>query len=278
MGKTVLFIHIPKAAGSTLQTIVRRQYRWWQVYTIGGSDISAAVQKFRSLPERKRKHLRLVMGHMPYGIHECVPRPSAYFTLMRHPVYRMLSHYQYVRRTATHYLHEAVTKDNLSFREYSESELSSELHNGQARLLAGLTGADGMSEDVFATARANLDSFATVGIAESFDESVLLMQHRFGWGTPYYVKKNVTPPAATPSIDSYTRQAILERNEVDVALYQYATDRLRTEVAEEGPAFQLKLEQLRKMNQHYMCISPLLSLSGRVRRNAARLLQRRRDR
>ena len=50
--RTDIFIHIPKAAGSTLTTILDREYDPSLTYTIEG-DIEQSIRKFVSLSSKK---------------------------------------------------------------------------------------------------------------------------------------------------------------------------------------------------------------------------------
>ena len=51
------------------------------------------------LPLEQRARFRLVMGHFQYGIHEFLPQEYTYVTIVRDPVERVISHYNYLRQT-----------------------------------------------------------------------------------------------------------------------------------------------------------------------------------
>ena len=79
--RTDIFIHIPKAAGSTLTTILDREYDPSLTYTIEG-DIEQSIRKFVSLSSNYRDKIKLLRGHIPYGLHRHINRSSKYFTMM----------------------------------------------------------------------------------------------------------------------------------------------------------------------------------------------------
>ena len=102
--RTLIFLHIPKAAGTTLNRIFRRRYRKSDIYMFDGSY--EKLDTFKKLPPERRRQIRLLCGHMPFGMHKYLLRLADYITILRDPVDRIVSHYFYVRRKTTHYLHE----------------------------------------------------------------------------------------------------------------------------------------------------------------------------
>lgn len=72
--QTVIFLHIPKAAGTTLHRILERHYPPSAIFSIG-ADAHASIREFKALSEAERAAIRLFRGHMPYGLHTCPNRP-----------------------------------------------------------------------------------------------------------------------------------------------------------------------------------------------------------
>ena len=66
--------------------------------------------------------------------------------------------------------------------------------------------------------------FSFVGLHERYDESLIILKQLFGWGVPYYKKKNVNASKKpTSTIDTATLQVINELNHEDL-------DELRSEI------------------------------------------------
>ena len=163
----------------------------------------------------------------PPGLHELVPGPATYVTLLREPIRRGLSDYHYVTSTPGHPIHEHV-KD-LSLVEYFESGITGQLSNGQVRLLSG----DHLPDDLGVPSnrpmeRADLDrarahltnGFAAVGLQERFDETLLLFRRRLGWRWPFYVRENVTSRSyRREDIAPEDLARIRELNVLDLELY-----------------------------------------------------------
>ena len=112
---TVIFLHLGKTAGATLRRILRRNVPGSQTLALRNPSsaphgfLSAIpIERFADLPETERARPRLIMAHMVYGIHEHVPRPATYITLLRHPVARALSGYKSARYWPGHRLHAVV--------------------------------------------------------------------------------------------------------------------------------------------------------------------------
>ncbi len=91
----IIFLHIPKTAGFTLQKIIERQYPPQSIYTLEPSNELESIREFQSLDPAQRAKTRLLKGHLNMGqkLHEYLPQPVTYFTILRDPVERVLSHY-----------------------------------------------------------------------------------------------------------------------------------------------------------------------------------------
>lgn len=254
--RTLLFLHLGKTGGSTLHRIAERQYPQDRIFSLKGRETHAALERLIDLPEEEKSRLLLVSGHIHYGVHEHMPQECVYITVVRDPVERIISHYYYVLSKPDHHLYATVKRRKLSLREYVESGISVELDNGQTRLLAGADGRTipfGECEpELLERACAHLKKFAVVGLTERFDETVLLLQRELGWKLPLFIQRNVTHsrPRAT-EIDDGTLQAIRERNELDMAMYEYVCTEFASRIVAEGVPFGRRLRLFRFGNLAY---------------------------
>ena len=120
-GKSVIFLHIPKVGGTTVNRIIDRQYKPNTIYRVRDDDsrhkrIQDCVDEFKLLPSSEKEEIEVVMGHMGFGIHNFLPQPSVYITMLRDPVERVISYYYYVLRTSNHYLYQKVTSEKNELR------------------------------------------------------------------------------------------------------------------------------------------------------------------
>src|SRR6266481_2545099 len=134
--EALVFLHIPKTAGTTLNRIIEWQYNPLSIFTVDPHRIRATVQRFRTLSEDRRRRLRVVRGHLFYGIHEYLPQGATYITMLREPVARFLSSYYFILRRPLHPLHRKLKRDRLGVEDYLR--LVPHRHNFQCRLIAGV--------------------------------------------------------------------------------------------------------------------------------------------
>jgi Galactose-3-O-sulfotransferase len=221
--RTLLFLHIPKTGGMTLDSIIERQYPARNVFSIGGDRPDVSIRYFQDLPENERARVRCLEGHMHFGLHKDIPGPCVYITMLRHPVDRVISHYHHALRHPKHYLHQDVVNKKMSIEDYVKHANTWELSNGQARLLGGVT-SDPLPSNFGERIGENLNKhFAAVGLMERFDESLLLFKELLGWKNIYYIKENVSAERTQKKeIPAQTVKVIEEANQLDLELYRDA--------------------------------------------------------
>jgi hypothetical protein len=229
---TLVFLHIPKTAGISLREILLAARAPHQTFRINHPiDDQARLQR---QSDYFKQHLGLVEGHLYYGIHHILPRPSIYLTMLRHPVDRILSYYSFVRQTKHHHLHEAVA--SLSLAQCLERKLTIELDNFMVRSFTGLHNVwvpfGGVTRDMLAEAKAHLDSIAALGLTEHFDESLARFAAMFNWPTELTAappRLNTTPDRLRADhLSPADRAAIEACNELDLELYNYGVDQWNT--------------------------------------------------
>jgi hypothetical protein len=262
----LLFLHIPKSGGTTLSKILTRQYadRHFYFYKYGWGKRSLA--EFSQLDEAdEARESKIVRGHFCFGLHQYLPGPSRYITMLRDPVDRAISHFYYVARSPDHPQHRQVVEQRLTLHQFLQDGMAKEIQNFQTLAIAGINVQD-MNQPTAADlqqAIANLrQHFVAVGTTERFDDTLILMQAILGWSAPVYVKQNVTldRPAAS-DIPQETQQLIRDLNPYDVELYDYVDHLLDELIAKHVPGFRLKLWSFQRQNTLY-------NLSQRWRRSA----------
>jgi hypothetical protein len=231
--ETLIFVHIPKAAGTTLSRIIGQVYRPAAVYSINaGLTEPGELEALARLPAAERRRIQVLQGHFIFGVHAYLPQPARYITLLRDPVERIVSNYCYILQTPEHFRHEDVVRGKMDVVDYAESE-KLYLNNGQIQVLAGLGPGAPATRDALRQARCNIEGhFAVVGLAERFDDSLALIRHCFGWPTRSYRSMNVS--GRQPSQRVLTPQALAHLralNALDQELYAWSAERFEAQHA-----------------------------------------------
>ncbi|MBA3558730.1 MAG: polyhydroxyalkanoic acid system family protein [Gemmatimonadaceae bacterium] len=251
---TVLFLHIPKAGGTTLGEFI---YNQCSSSTNGGEPVGDAGVLFLSYgfirepdtsapeyirPSLRRPDLRAVIGHFSYGIHEFVEGPSIYVTLLRNPVDRVLSLYHFLEAERQTSIEEFVAHPSIK-----------EVDNDQTRRIAGVDPAvGGCTNAMLLKAMENMRRhFAVAGVIERLDETLILLRRKLAWTREVIsYPRNVNsskPPVSLLSQDVV--EAILNRNELDAKLHQYAGVLMDEAIAKAGSEFQDELLRYRAVSR-----------------------------
>lgn len=249
MSKPVVFVHIPKTAGTTMRTVLRRLYPdGHRVHIRAFTQDALETKSGRAIGTRALERT-CIFGHMVFGVHRYADQAVDYLSMVRDPVNRVLSDYYYVLQTPWHECYDPVVTQHYTLRDYVTSGVTTYTDNIQVRMLSGEGKAvpyGACTAAMLERAKTNIDDrFAVVGVTERFDESLILMQRALGWRTPWYVRKNKTkrrPPRE--AVSDEVRDLIREQNALDVELYQFASRRFEKMVAEQDDTFQQDMRRL----------------------------------
>ncbi|MCG3141451.1 MAG: hypothetical protein HDKAJFGB_02736 [Anaerolineae bacterium] len=271
---TLIFVHIPKVAGSTVNSIIQRMYPADEIYSFH-TPHDGALERLQAMPKDQKRKFRVIKGHIGFGLDEILPQPSTYFTMLRDPIERVISDYYYVRRTPIHPFHQTIIANNLSLDAYIRSGMSKVASdNGQTRFVGG--GPKGASHipfgkltrDILECAKENLSKkCAAVGLVEQFDESMLLAQHTFGWTTPWYQKKNVTKNRImADALDAATLNLIRENNQLDMELHAFAKQLFVQQLRAAPRTFHARVSAFKVLNSNDSLRSIYFEIINRTRK------------
>ena len=244
--KTVIIIHIPKAAGTTLQEVMWRQCKPQRVFYFYRGPDQHSIDTFRELPEHTQARLRYIGGHMPFGLHQWLPQPTTYITILRNPVERIVSDYYHVCKNPIHRSHSEPIEKNISLEYYIQRIVDENTTNLQTRWVSGCVDFDSvippyenLPANALDLAKENIENFFSVcGLIERFDESLLLMQKILGWKNVYYMRRNVGKRRASKDqLSGTTRRLIEKYEEKDLELVEYAAKGLSEMLDEKARVF-----------------------------------------
>jgi hypothetical protein len=259
----LVFVHIPKTAGTTLRTVLNmnepgsRSRALGNVFKGGGGLNKAPIARLRAGKGPDLTRVRLVRGHVPLGIREYLPkhlpegRELRCFTFLRDPIDRTLSHYFAIRETGRGYRLPPLAADAA----LEDALEGGYLHdNLQTRMLSGLPEPFGeVDDEMLERAKRNLrDELAFFGLTERFDESLVLAKQRLGLRAILYgssSRVNTSRPRGD-DISAALRRAAERCNPYDIRLYRYAQELFDNAPERQGAEFQVEAAALHAAKDH----------------------------
>jgi hypothetical protein len=207
------FIHISKTGGNTVSRILRSNYgvdhcqvEPWHARWKGPPFSAEDLQRVR----RIYPNLKSIAGHRVFGYVD-LPENGAelrYFTLMRDPLKRCASRYQFDVQTRRHRM-------DIAFEEWIQRDWP---RNVATKMIAG-------EVDVDKAIRIIKDKDIFVGFTERFDESMMLLKRLMANDLDISYKRVNTARDNTIkdrllSTES-TRQMLIDAQKADLELYDY---------------------------------------------------------
>lgn len=227
--KLVVFLHIPKTAGTTLRSIFMKQYQGQELLLCYNN---AKKWRMELKNPAKLRHVKAIAGHFPFGIHRSIPRKFTYITMLRDPVERVVSLYQHFQRDPNQRYHQKVKQ--MSLKEFVNCEeimnvrigSTAHINNPQTRFLSG---------DKTANLEKAIDNltknFSVVGVTDLFDESIFLMKKKLSWRNIHYRKLNVSKKRTKKEdLPKEILDLIEEKNKLDIQLYHHFKQELQKKI------------------------------------------------
>jgi hypothetical protein len=270
----LIFQHLAKTAGVTLAEVLQanllpHQYLSLEVRSdlasaIGSWSPADIVSALLRLTPPAIADLRAIWGHLPQRADQYLPKPAAYFTLLREPVDRVMSAFYYAMETPQ--LDPDGTPITLADYARRKRHYDLGLDNAMTRVLSGVAELDPsepgattenaplVAEHHRKEAERRLDGYLLVGTTERFDETLVILASDLGWSLSdmVYRSRNVTA-AREPraSLPREVEDKIRAWNIHDIALYERAGALLNGRIEGYGAAFESDLALLRELNRRH---------------------------
>lgn len=228
-GFHIVFFHIPKTGGTTLDYLTAKNYRIDYVYQVNGPAFDQHVAGVF----KNNNMFRVLMGHYElndYFYQLFDRRKMAQFTMLREPVGRVISYYDYLRTSPNHPKYE-IAKD-LTLKEFVTHPDIDEMPNGQSyRILGMLKDAlwrktDKSDDQLIAEVKYQLEKrFTLFGLTEMYDHFLLMAQRGLGWNDIFYQRMNSSREKTDKStISDDVIHLIRDQNRIDIELYEFAKE------------------------------------------------------
>lgn len=235
----LVFVHVPKAAGTSLNAIL------WQVYGRRYINYHPTLSRRSvvTMIERSADQVLALGAHLPFGFHQTFVRKSwcrkpeklfakrrcRYVTVLRDPIERLKSYYRFVTTFPAHRLYketQGMSPDEF-FRHMRDIK-NPECANLQCWLVA--------NNRSFEVARDHLVSrYHAVGVVARMDDFVEHLKTTLRWPDVFEARhRNASPDRLHDSdFSDDAIEWIAETNKEDMKLYQFAKEHLAS-VGERG--------------------------------------------
>ncbi len=227
--RKILFDHLPKCGGSSLNVYLNAHYPKRKIFSIDGSNPTASVDEFKNLSQRNRHAYGLVKGHLGHKLLDYVHPKCLTVTVFREPVDRIISHYYYAKRTPTHYLYSEIHKSEMSLETYATSNLSVELRNWYTTHFSGLAvdkAERNPEESITRAVEIVLKRYDIIGFLDNFSSFAETLRNQAKLRYEYQnIRVNLTQERPNlNNVEQSTISKIEQVNHLDIALYRKIRD------------------------------------------------------
>lgn len=223
-----VFFHMPKTAGNSISEMLGKIY--------GDKYRKATAKELFDLTEQGTIYdYKALLGHYRLCdlFYERLKGNINHYVVVREPVDRVISQYYFLRGREDHALHqkaldhsleEILTSEDMVYEmgmsDFQTQVLSSFLRSGNRKLM-------------FAYAKARLlDAFTFFSIYEDLPTFIKICSLKLGWPEIDLPVLNVSQDRVSKEeLPSSTIKLIEDRNQLDIRLYQYATDMYKEQMS-----------------------------------------------
>lgn len=264
MPDVIVFNHIPKTAGTTMKHVLWRAVGSRRVLTSLAEDHRERLAAIAAELDRELERPCAIAHHIGFGIEARLPARHSYraFTFLRDPVERTVSRYWHYRAAAPR---ASGREPSEPLEEWLQTDVIHR-YNSQAGFLGGLWtrhNLDGaplqraaFDDELLAVAKRNLESHAVIGLAERFDESMLLLRGAFGWPLRKTTYRRANRSNRQRPLTAAELAAVRANNELDLELYEFGRELFEARLAARCEDRERRLRHFGRLNRAYGRLYP----------------------
>jgi hypothetical protein len=219
----LVFIHIPKTAGTSLRKLIQENYQADEIFYIyTKKDNYTTLGDLKNLTKTEKQRFKVFIGHVHFDKSLFDGINPLYVTFLRDPVARVISYYNHIMANR-----DAWINNKISLLKYIETSGDPQLSNQQTKIISGIT-SGAVTEKHLEHAIENIENreLDFIGLTEKYEEAIDQIAHKYGWFHKEIYKENVT--GHNYGAEYYSDQElekIIEINRLDYQLYEYVCSR-----------------------------------------------------
>jgi sulfotransferase famil protein len=276
----LIFLRLPKTGGNTMDQVLEHCLpgQWFYPHELVVPSAllirptEGVAERFRQLTVEQQQSIRCLIGtHVAMDVDTIFERPSKFFTIVRHPVDRVISSF-FHNRTESHLISYPFIKD-LSLEQYLESGIGLDADNHQVRVLSGCPELDApwdpqgrrisalpVEARHLEMAKHNIEQrFVAAAALEQFTALIWFLKRLYGWPLRRVIfrrhnenagRKTATDEGRPPieRVSKATRQQLTEMNRYDVELYEWVRERFAQQIRPLEPNFSREVRRFEMLN------------------------------
>jgi hypothetical protein len=259
----LIFFHIPKAGGTTMNTILQHCLAD-KYFNIGFGEeppdtslwvysTARIAKKFHQLSAMRQGEVRCMGGdHLTYDVHTIFDQPSRFFTILRHPVDRVISNFFFLQTWRSLPCYRFI-KD-LTLEQYLDSGIGLDQDNQQVRMVSGCRELDAPWDPEgrpistppverlhLEMAKRNIEErFIVAAPLEQFTALVWFLKRLYGWPLHRVLFRIANKNANRPRLENVSeaaRKRLETLNQYDIELYEWVKARFAKQIEPLEPNF-----------------------------------------
>lgn len=228
--EVLMFLHVPKTAGTRLRSIIAEQYNNDQIaFIYNDPKVGISGEQYRSLTKDQLDRIKIVYGHYHFGAHRTIHKSWSYAAFLRDPVDRVISYYCHQTRDKASFS-QIIRNRNYSLEEFVERRVSKETSNHMVRIFSDCNTYSCIGKDLKIAKQRVSKHFSFIGFTEHFEDDMINLSKSLGWNrgdiqSPNYFtkKENVSDnPITKSNLSSRAISIIYNHNQLDAELYEHA--------------------------------------------------------